>query len=79
VNSANLINACRQCHPDASNQFASAWTGHYKITQDRAPLTYYVNLFYTILIPTVIGGMVLFLLTDIGRRVFRRIRRGKSS
>jgi len=79
VHAANLIQSCRKCHADATDQFASAWTGHYKVTRARAPLTYYVNLFYTILIPTVLGGMTLFNLTDFGSRIINRLKRGKTS
>jgi predicted CXXCH cytochrome family protein len=76
---ANLINVCRKCHPEARPQFASAWVGHYRVSRDNSPLTYYVNLFYWILIPTVLGGMVLFIFTDIGRRIVSRVRRGKKT
>jgi predicted CXXCH cytochrome family protein len=79
VHPDNLIHACRDCHPSAPPNFAGAWTGHYKVTRERAPLTYYVNLFYAILIPTVIGGMVLFVFSDIGRRVVTHFKRGKSA
>jgi|GEM_PF-149667 len=79
VHPDNLIYACRKCHPDAPAQFASAWAGHYKVTRERAPLTYYVNLFYTILIPLVIGAMAFFVLTDIGRRIVNHFKRGKAS
>lgn len=79
VHPDNLNQACRQCHPGAPAQFASAWTGHLKVTQERHPLTYYVQLFYKILIPLVIGAMVLFVLTDIGRRAINHFKRGKAS
>ncbi|MGB9593675.1 MAG: cytochrome c3 family protein, partial [Anaerolineae bacterium] len=79
VHPDNLIHACRKCHPDAPDKFATAWAGHYKITRERAPLTYYVNLFYTILIPLVIGAMAFFVLTDIGRRIVNHFKRGKAS
>jgi predicted CXXCH cytochrome family protein len=79
VHPDNLINACRDCHPDAPDKFATAWAGHYKVTRERAPLTYYVNLFYAILIPSVLGIMVLFVLTDVGRRVVNHFKRGKAS
>jgi hypothetical protein len=44
---------------------------HYVPSQDRHPLVYYVNLFYKIFIPAVLGGMVVYNLTDVGR-LFRR-------
>jgi uncharacterized membrane protein YeaQ/YmgE (transglycosylase-associated protein family) len=42
-------------------------------------LVYYVNLFYAILIPAVIGAMVLFVLLDAGRRILNRFRRGRAA
>jgi predicted PurR-regulated permease PerM len=33
---------------------------------------FFVNLFYTIFIPLVLGGMILFVLTDIYRRFLVR-------
>ncbi len=65
----NLLITCQKCHPDATENFPAAWMSHYIATPDRAPLVYYVNLFYKILIPVVIGGMVLYVITDIIRRL----------
>jgi predicted PurR-regulated permease PerM len=35
-------------------------------------LVYFVNLFYKIFIPLVLGGMILFVLTDVYRRFIVR-------
>jgi hypothetical protein len=48
--------------------------GHGKATPAHHPIAYYVNLFYTIMIPGIIGGMIFFVLTDIYRR---RVNRAK--
>lgn len=64
----NMLKACQRCHPDATTNFPDAWLSHYIPSPDKYPLVYYVNLFYVILIPTVIGGMVLYVGTDIYRR-----------
>ncbi len=68
----NLLKTCQQCHPNATANFPAAWLNHYDATPTRYPLIWYVNLFYTILIPLVIGGMVLFVLLDVRRRWIQR-------
>jgi len=70
----NLLTTCRKCHPDATVNFPSAWLNHYPPSRDSWPLVYYVNLFYQVFIPTVIGAMLLYILTDAGRRLLNRIR-----
>jgi predicted CXXCH cytochrome family protein len=68
----NLLAACKRCHSDANTNFPDAWLSHYIPSQTRYPLVYYVNLFYKYFIPLVLGGMALFILTDIFRRVRAR-------
>ena len=75
----NLLVNCQQCHPDATTNFPDSWIGHFPPSRDIHPLVYYVNLFYNILIPAVIGAMVLFVLLDAARRVYNRIRRSGTS
>jgi hypothetical protein len=70
----NLLGTCRRCHPDATANFPAAWLGHYPPDPVHAPLVYFVNLFYQILIPVVIGGMLLFVGSDVVRRVLNRRR-----
>ena len=41
---------------------------HYIATPERNPLVYYVDLFYRIFVPTVLGGMAVFVITDIARK-----------
>jgi predicted CXXCH cytochrome family protein len=65
----NLLATCQKCHPDAKPNFPTSWVGHYKPSPTHYPLVYYVNLFYTILIPAVIGGMLLWVLLDGLRRL----------
>jgi len=65
----NLLIKCQQCHPDATAEtFTDAWMSHYEPSPDVFPLVYYVNLFYKFFIPAVLGGMILFVLTDVYRR-----------
>ena len=70
----NLLTTCRKCHPDATANFPGAWLNHYPPSRDRWPLVFYVDLFYKIFIPTVIGAMLLYVLADSGRRLVNRIR-----
>jgi hypothetical protein len=68
----NLLATCRRCHPDANANFPSAWLSHYKPSPEHAPLVYYVTLFYKVLIPTTIGGLLLFVIVDGSRRILNR-------
>ncbi len=70
----NLLETCRQCHPDADANFPTAWTSHYQPNPEQYALVYYVNLFYRIFIPTVIGFCVAFILLDMARRIYDRVR-----
>jgi hypothetical protein len=73
----NLLLKCQRCHPDVStDNFTNAWMSHYVPSPQEETLVYYVNLFYKIFIPGVLGGMLFFVITDIYRRVINR-RKGK--
>ncbi len=67
----NLLVTCQKCHPDATTNFPTAWLSHYQPSPENSPLVYYVNLFYQILIPTLVGGMLAFVVVD-GSKRFRR-------
>ncbi|MBZ0276759.1 MAG: cytochrome c3 family protein [Anaerolineae bacterium] len=69
----NLLDTCRQCHPGATADFPNAWVGHFPPTLDSHPLLFVVNLFYTILIPGVLGGFVFLIATDVIRRIRERL------
>jgi hypothetical protein len=71
----NLLKTCQRCHPDATANFPASWTSHYIASPDKYPVVYYVNLFYTILIPLVIGGMAGFVLLDAARRIINRFQK----
>lgn len=68
----NLLVKCQRCHPDATVNFPDSWMSHYIASPEAFPIVYYVNLFYKILIPGVLGGMILFVITDIYRRFVAR-------
>jgi hypothetical protein len=73
----NLLGTCQRCHPDATSDFPVAWLRHYRPSPDEAPLVYYVNLFYSIFIPATVGGMLIFVGIDGGRRLYNRRRERK--
>jgi predicted CXXCH cytochrome family protein len=65
----NLLVKCQQCHPDATTaSFTDSWMSHYEPSPQVFPLVFFVNLFYKIFIPAVLGGMILFVLSDVYRR-----------
>lgn len=68
----NLLLACQRCHPDANDNFPDAWMSHYIPSPAHYPIVYYVNLFYKFFIPAVIGSMVIFVISDIVRRLIER-------
>jgi predicted CXXCH cytochrome family protein len=75
----NLLETCRECHPNASANFPDSWTSHYKPSLEHNPLVFLINQFYAIMIPLVIGGFLVFIGTDVFRRSWDRIRRGKET
>lgn len=64
----NILKNCQKCHLDANTNFPDAWLSHYIPSPKNSPLVYYVQLFYKILIPLVIGGMLAFVVSDFVRR-----------
>ncbi len=68
----NLLATCQACHPDATSNFTSAWMSHYIPSPENYPLVYYVELFYKLFIPVVLGGMGLLVVMDVGRSTINR-------
>ena len=60
----NLLVTCQRCHPDAPPNFSDAWLSHYPPDMQHNTLVYLVDLFYRFFIPITLGGMVLFVFTD---------------
>jgi nitrate/TMAO reductase-like tetraheme cytochrome c subunit len=69
---ANLLTTCQRCHPEATPNFPDSWLSHYIPSPEKNSVVYYVNVFYQFFIPGVIGGMLIFVASDIGRRWLRR-------
>ena len=66
----NLLATCQKCHPDAQDNFPTAWLSHYIPSPDKYPLVYYVDLFYKFFIPTVLGGMAILVVMDASRKAY---------
>jgi predicted CXXCH cytochrome family protein len=64
----NLLLTCQRCHPDASTNFPASWLSHYEPSPQQFPLVYFVNLFYIVFIPGVLGVMTIFVISDVYRR-----------
>lgn len=65
----NLLVTCQKCHPDASANFPTSWLGHYVPSAKDAPLVFFVDLFYKIIIPVTIGGMLVFIGSDVFQKI----------
>jgi predicted CXXCH cytochrome family protein len=72
VMAANLQKTCAKCHPGAGETFPKAWLSHYQPTVDKAPIVWAVQLFYRVLIPFMIGGLVLQIALHLWRVVVNR-------
>lgn len=72
---ANLLGVCQQCHPGATSDFPDSWVGHFDPTPQKYPLLFAVNLFYQFLIPLVVIGFIVLVLTDIFRMIRQRFSR----
>jgi nitrate/TMAO reductase-like tetraheme cytochrome c subunit len=70
----NVLATCRKCHPDATANFPSAWLSHFVPNPQTSPLVFYVDQFYKYFIPVVLGGMAVFVASDIYRRLINRRR-----
>ena len=64
----NLLTTCQKCHPDANANFPSSWLGHYVPDRNTYPAVYFIELFYKILIPVMLVGMLIFVISDFIRR-----------
>jgi hypothetical protein len=72
VMSANLQKTCGACHQGASATFPKAWLSHYQPSMEKAPLVWLVQLFYRLMIPFMVGGLVLQIALHLWRVVVNR-------
>lgn len=72
---SNLLETCRRCHPNASENFPAAWTSHYQPSLEHYPIVFLVEQFYSLVIPVTVGGLGFLVATDVFRRVRKRLKR----
>jgi len=70
---SNLPATCGKCHPGASENFAKG-SVHVSVTQQEAPILYYVRTFYLLMIVGTIGGMAAHNGLDFLRKLRRTYR-----
>jgi cytochrome b subunit of formate dehydrogenase len=62
---ANVVKACQKCHPDANEQFSSAWLSHYIPSLTHAPVVFLARLFYQAFIPFMVLGLLVLIVLDL--------------
>lgn len=72
----NLVKTCATCHSGATTNFPSAWLSHYQPGWDEAWLVFLVKLFYWLLIPFIIIGLLSHVLVDMWQVIKNRYQRG---
>jgi 5-methylcytosine-specific restriction endonuclease McrA len=66
VNPGNLAATCQDCHEKATPKFAAAFTHKTPTSTDaESAVTYWINVFYQVVIPALVGSLVLFMLLEL--------------
>ncbi|MER2598800.1 MAG: cytochrome c3 family protein [Caldilineales bacterium] len=60
----NILPRCRECHPDATDNFANSWLGHYAPNFETAPMVTAITWFYRILIPALVAFFLIYIALD---------------
>ncbi len=58
---------CRDCHREATDDFATAWGSHTPPSQQHRPVVWIVGLVYKLMIPLMIVGLIAHILMDLWR------------
>ncbi len=69
----NLLARCQVCHPGITANFPDSWLSHYVPSPQQYPIVYFVNVFYSIFIPLVLGAMAVLVVLDMSWQVRRRL------
>ena len=75
VNPDNLLATCQKCHPDAGPNWTDAWVGHNRIDKSLNPFLYYTEVFYSLFIPSVLWGSIIYVVLQIFRATADRVKR----
>ncbi len=70
----NLLKTCQQCHADAGPQFISGFVGHSEASPRNIPVAYYAEIFFRILLITVLAFGALVVVMAIARFSINRWR-----
>lgn len=73
----NILPRCRECHPDATDNFASSWLGHYAPNFETAPMVTAITWFYRILIPALVAFFLVYIALDYYRHRIDARAKGK--
>jgi len=68
VNSANLLETCQQCHPDAGSRFTGVGLAHSRSAGKSPPILSWFNRIYFVLILAMLGFLVFYILLDVLKR-----------
>lgn len=69
---ANLVQRCRKCHANATENFPNAWISHYEPSLQRAPLIFFIGIVYRIFTPIMVIGLLLQILLHVWRYAVNR-------
>lgn len=58
---------CQDCHEDANEGFATAWGAHTPPSERHLPLVWLIDLFYKMIIPVMVIGLLAHILMDLWR------------
>lgn len=64
----SLVETCRECHPDASEDFSDAWIGHYPASPDGHVGLWFVGVLYNVATPVIVGLALLLIIYGIFNR-----------
>ena len=63
----SMAPVCLECHEEGSDKLSGAWIGHQQAGPDNQILVWLIRLFYWVLIPFVLGGLVFNIVLHLRR------------
>lgn len=67
-----LLKRCQTCHSSATGNFPEAWLSHYKPSLKVAPLVFFVEQFYKIMMPLMVAGLLFQVILHVWRYLVNR-------
>lgn len=68
----NLLQRCRACHSEATENFPEAWLSHHKPSLRFSTVVFLVEKFYKVMLPLMIAGLLFLILLQIWRYLTNR-------